>query len=239
MMTTTTKECDWAEEVGKSACGAIEEMVAALQVGYDRLKKLREERVGDEISGGDAWDIAFPQEAKELAELEENVGDCESEEDARQALARQLAEKVAECLIRQTLDFDTLAGEFASLLPDMLSPADKAALASHARIQAEWTREGAQGADRTLEFLQVCNTELATKPVEPVHSEACLPESDPSGKTGPFSERDQMGGPAPCPKCHTGELTLLDGGLLARCGCCGAGVRVSVAAAIGGQEGPS
>lgn len=70
-----------AEAQGQS----IAAMVAALSVDYNRLEELRETR--DEYSGNDeSWVIDCPEDAEELAELEEQAGDCESEEDARQRI---------------------------------------------------------------------------------------------------------------------------------------------------------
>lgn len=90
-------------------------------------------------------------------------------------------------------------------------------------------------------------------PVDPVHAAATPPPpgGDPSGRHAPFDERDQMAGsaddlklnlepedtarpepdgPVPCPTCHKGELALVaNSGLLARCGACGAGLRLDVA----------
>lgn len=72
---------------------SIVSMVAALEVDYDRLEELREERddyqnenLGN-LSSPEvhaiAWTQEFPEDAEELAELEDAAGDCSDEEEAR------------------------------------------------------------------------------------------------------------------------------------------------------------
>jgi len=70
-------------EIGKSAFESIRDMVAALHVDYDRLEELREtkEDHDDETSCVD-WEEENPEDAEELAELEEAAGDCESVDEA-------------------------------------------------------------------------------------------------------------------------------------------------------------
>ena len=62
------------QEVGKFAFESIAEMVAALDVDYDRLEELK------------GQDERTEEEAEELAELEKAAGDCESLEDAEQRI---------------------------------------------------------------------------------------------------------------------------------------------------------
>ena len=62
------------QEVGKFAFESIAEMVAALDVDYDRLEELK------------GQDERTEEEAEELAELEKAAGDCESLDDAEQRI---------------------------------------------------------------------------------------------------------------------------------------------------------
>jgi len=106
-MRNETKERDWVEEVGKPAFDAIKAMVSAVQVDYDRLQELRDERqnlvetrddTGDDTSAagkrsGEYREAARnvkeweEENAEELAKLEEAAGDCQDEDDARQRIA--------------------------------------------------------------------------------------------------------------------------------------------------------
>lgn len=83
-MATTTD--NWVENVGKPAFDAIREMVAALQVDWDRLNELRQEWLDWAGGAPDLWADANPDDADELAELEDAAGDCEDEDDARQRI---------------------------------------------------------------------------------------------------------------------------------------------------------
>jgi hypothetical protein len=65
------------KEIGASQAAALVEMVAALEVDYDRLEKLRELDAGKHLDGA---------ELDELAELEAAAGECTSEEEARTAI---------------------------------------------------------------------------------------------------------------------------------------------------------
>jgi len=56
---------------------SVREMVAALEVDYDRLEELRDLESGKRCDGS---------ELEELAELEAAAGDCESEDDARERI---------------------------------------------------------------------------------------------------------------------------------------------------------
>lgn len=95
-MSTTEENYAKLQEIGKSAMESIAEMVAALECDYDRLQELKDER--DEWvtnDGGDEdeqdrtpadWAKEFPDEATELAELEEAAGDCADREEAEQRI---------------------------------------------------------------------------------------------------------------------------------------------------------
>lgn len=77
------------QDIGQSAYESIAEMVAALNVDYDRLEELREARDDDgacENATPEAWAAANPADAAELAELEKAAGECESREDAEQRI---------------------------------------------------------------------------------------------------------------------------------------------------------
>lgn len=75
---------------------SIVSMVRALQVDYDRLEELREERddyqnenLGNLASPevhAIAWAQEFPEDAEELAGLEDAAGDCSDEEEARERI---------------------------------------------------------------------------------------------------------------------------------------------------------
>jgi len=95
-MTTETE--NRARDQAGAEMDSIAEMVAAVSCDYDRLQALKEERQTwlDEHPGnylepndprnGGRWALACPDEAEELAELSEQAGDCESEDDARQRI---------------------------------------------------------------------------------------------------------------------------------------------------------
>lgn len=74
MNTEQKTEHEKLQEVGKFAFESIAEMVAALDVDYDRLEELK------------GQDERTEEEAEELAELEKAAGDCESLEDAEQRI---------------------------------------------------------------------------------------------------------------------------------------------------------
>ena len=81
---TTERETNWVEKIGGNAYSAILEMVQSLQCDWERLAELREERDDwDAEAEGEGWADANPEEAEELAQLEADAGDCESEDDAR------------------------------------------------------------------------------------------------------------------------------------------------------------
>lgn len=75
---------------------SVVSMVKALEVDYDRLEELRGERddYRDENLGNlsspevhaIAWAQEFPDDAEELAELEDAAGDCSDEDEARERI---------------------------------------------------------------------------------------------------------------------------------------------------------
>lgn len=89
----TTDEKNWVEEVGAPAYASIVEMVAALECDYERLEELREER--DEYNDCPEdergleepdWATDKPDDAAELAELEEAAGECKDRDEAEQRI---------------------------------------------------------------------------------------------------------------------------------------------------------
>jgi hypothetical protein len=91
----TTKD-DSLTEIGNNAFSEIRDMVFALNCDYERLAELREEREtwvandgGDEDEQDrtpEAWASEFTDEAQELADLEDEAGECESQDDARERI---------------------------------------------------------------------------------------------------------------------------------------------------------
>lgn len=76
-----------AEAQARAQVASIVAMVAALQCDYDRLEELRELR--DDESMPICFDTGSPltqSELEELTELEEQAGECTSEEEARQRI---------------------------------------------------------------------------------------------------------------------------------------------------------
>jgi hypothetical protein len=102
MNTEQKTEHEKLQEVGKFAFESIAEMVAALDVDYDRLEELREMfaewkeealRTADTEGRERPVDLnvedwsALSEEGQELLELEKAAGDCESLEDAEQRIS--------------------------------------------------------------------------------------------------------------------------------------------------------
>lgn len=96
---TTTRTEDRAEDQAAAQYSSIVSMLAAVECDYDRLEELRDERSAwleenpgsfidpkDPRNGG-RWVMAFPDEAEELEELEDEAGDCTDEDDARQRIS--------------------------------------------------------------------------------------------------------------------------------------------------------
>lgn len=97
-MTEKTNEQE-LQEIGANAYESIKEIVDALTVDYDRLEELRgvrqafiddwedeNEDTGDADNARSEWETAYPDEAQELAELEEQAGDCDDQETARRRI---------------------------------------------------------------------------------------------------------------------------------------------------------
>lgn len=94
------KRYDALMEVGASQARVLVEMVAALACDYERLEELKEERESFEYVSpslqqrldaacampATTWATANPDEASELAELEEAAGECTSREEAEQRI---------------------------------------------------------------------------------------------------------------------------------------------------------
>jgi hypothetical protein len=79
MATTTDTTQDTAHSQALAQVESIKEMVAALEVDYDRLEELREFKESEGLMN--------PEAMEELAELEAAAGDCESQEDAQQRIS--------------------------------------------------------------------------------------------------------------------------------------------------------
>lgn len=95
-----TEDADKLHKIGKGAYAAIVEMVAALNCDYERLQELTDERQELEDAHNDAdqesenarleaklalkaWD---EENAEELAELQEEAGECEDADQARERI---------------------------------------------------------------------------------------------------------------------------------------------------------
>lgn len=84
---------DTAKEQAIAQARSIGDRVAALECDYDRLEELRDERDSfasdSPLSKRDAefkWRADFPEEAEELADLQEAAGECTSEDEARERI---------------------------------------------------------------------------------------------------------------------------------------------------------
>lgn len=96
--TAEEKRKEGANKTALEQCEAqarsIGKMVSALQCDFDRLEELREWRDSyvhsmdgpPELDTPEQWAVDCPNEAEELRELEAAAGDCESEDDAREAI---------------------------------------------------------------------------------------------------------------------------------------------------------
>lgn len=83
----TQRDEDHARDQARAQMASIAEMVAAANMDWDRLDELRDMRADHEADMADqtdpkTWAVSYPDEAEELAELEETAGDCEDYEDA-------------------------------------------------------------------------------------------------------------------------------------------------------------
>lgn len=91
--TTTETELNWSDKIGSCAYSSIEEMVTSLTADRDRFEELTEWRdnwiaYGDDDDDEttrteDEWKAEYPEEAEELQEIADEIGECETEEDAR------------------------------------------------------------------------------------------------------------------------------------------------------------
>lgn len=79
----TEQERDWVQDVGAPAYASIAEMVAALECDYERMEELRDERDNWTAS---TWATENPDDDKELKDLEDAAGECESREEAKQRI---------------------------------------------------------------------------------------------------------------------------------------------------------
>jgi|SRR5690606_15082376 len=80
---------DYSLTQAKAQLASVCAMVAALECDYDRLAELRAERDVHNAEcpeDGNEWNFEYPDEAAELAELEQAAGECEDAEDARDAI---------------------------------------------------------------------------------------------------------------------------------------------------------
>ena len=82
---------DHAKQQAAAQYDSIAEMVAASELDWDRLEELRDLLENHEFDMADETDpkpfnIAFPDEAEKLAELEEIAGDCADLEEAMQRI---------------------------------------------------------------------------------------------------------------------------------------------------------
>ena len=80
-----------AEQQARAQLSSIRDMLAAYQLDWDRLEELRDQRADHEADMADQtdpkpWVIACPDEAEELADLEESAGDYASQDEALQAM---------------------------------------------------------------------------------------------------------------------------------------------------------
>lgn len=87
----TQQDEDHARDQARAQLSCIREMLAAYQLDWDRLEELRDQRADHEADMADQtdpkpWVIAYPDEAEELADLEEAAGDYASQDDALQAM---------------------------------------------------------------------------------------------------------------------------------------------------------
>jgi hypothetical protein len=91
--TTTDKAAEvpsWSDAIGKPSYESIADMVAALDCDYDKLAELREDQADwepdDDAENPPTWESENPDEAEELADLEDEAGDCEDQDEAQQRI---------------------------------------------------------------------------------------------------------------------------------------------------------
>lgn len=93
-MTTENTVESTGKQQARAQVRSIGEMVAALNVDFDRLEELRSDRrrYARSIDGPpeedtpENWAIDNPEDAEELAELVEAAGECENQDEARQRI---------------------------------------------------------------------------------------------------------------------------------------------------------
>lgn len=78
-----TKE-NRAIEQANAQMASIRDMVATLELDWERLDELKEDQAGFDTPA--EYAAEYPDEADELAELAELAGDCENEDDARELI---------------------------------------------------------------------------------------------------------------------------------------------------------
>lgn len=115
------KKYDELMQIGKGAAAALCEMVAALQVDYDRLEELRDER--NDYQERDrtepltqSWAVAFEAEAIQLDELEKAASECISRDDAEQRIQEDALEVTMRDGWYPAGDHPSSAEEFCILL---------------------------------------------------------------------------------------------------------------------------
>lgn len=106
-------EIDGLQSIGKSAHAAIAEMVAALDVDYDRLEELDTTQNNEDINN-----LIETSEATELVELREAAGECTSREDAEERIREDALSVMVRGGWQSIGEMDRLAGpvEFEILL---------------------------------------------------------------------------------------------------------------------------
>lgn len=100
--------------IGQTAYECIAEMVSALEVDYDRLATLKEDRE-DSAFDAESWAVEYPELAEELNELQTAAGEHASRDDAEQ----RIQEDPLSIEVRSgwtTLDAPLKAEEFNILL---------------------------------------------------------------------------------------------------------------------------
>lgn len=89
MSMTNQTETHYVEQQAQAQVAAIAALMAAYNCDFDRLEELRDERdewLADNANDAALWAQAHPDEAEELAELEAQAGEYESQEDAEEAI---------------------------------------------------------------------------------------------------------------------------------------------------------
>jgi hypothetical protein len=87
----TQQDQDNAKQQAEAQLASIRQMIAAASLDWDRLEELRDLRADHEADMAEEadpkpWPVAYPDEAEELAELEEAAGEYRDREDAEEAI---------------------------------------------------------------------------------------------------------------------------------------------------------